>query len=116
MLETGRKSRKHGRKRNSTGQSPAARTGFGGVGVGGASVEAGRQAPKGDGAIRRRGEVPTPSWAQANGEGGPPVPGPSTCLVLAQAEGWGSPGSGPWNLSESAGSLFSCFLPPRRPS
>lgn len=36
-------------KRNSNGQSPAARMGFGGVGVRGANEGAGRQDPKKDG-------------------------------------------------------------------
>ena len=57
----------HARKRNSTGQSPAARKGFGGAGEGGAAVGARKQDPKRMGAVRRLGEVPGAILAQANG-------------------------------------------------
>lgn len=77
----------HTRKRNSTGQSPAARKAFGGAGDGGAAAGAGRQDPKRMGAVRRLGEVPGAILAQASGESGAPVPGPRTCPTFAQAEG-----------------------------
>lgn len=54
-------------KRNSTGQSPAARKGFGGAGDGGAAVGARKQDPKRMGAVRRLGEVPGAILEQANG-------------------------------------------------
>lgn len=103
MLETGRKSRKHGRKRNSTGQSPAARTGFGGIGVGGASVEAGRQAPKGDGAIRRRGKF------QHRRGRKPTARAARRCRVPALALFWPRRRAGADRVLES---LRVCRLPP----